>query len=121
MPKRVLIIDDDQAISIAMSIRLKAFGYEVGLASGGKAGLVKAAQYLPDVILLDIRMPDIDGYEVCKRLKATPDLVGIPVIFVSANATETTRQQAMEIGGSGFISKPYEPSDIVAAIQSVTD
>jgi len=120
VPKRVLIIDDDQAIPIAMSIRLKAFGYEVDVASSGLVGLAKAADHLPDAILLDIRMPEIDGYEVCRRLKATPELANIPVIFVSANATETTRQKAFEVGGAGFIAKPYEPKDVLDALHSVT-
>jgi CheY-like chemotaxis protein len=120
VPKRVLIIDDDMAISLAMSVRLKAAGYKVDLASSGQAGLDQAANHRPDVIILDIRMPEIDGYEVCRRLKVAPDLVDIPVIFVSANATETTRQKTFEVGGFGFIAKPYEPKDILDVIQSAT-
>ena len=120
MPKRILIIDDDQGISAAMSVRLRAMGHELILASTGEAGLVEAATHKPDVIVLDIRMPGIDGYEVCKRLKATPELADIPVIFVSANATETTRQKAFEVGGFGFIAKPYEPKDVLDTIQSAT-
>ena len=120
MPKQVLIIDDDQGISTAMSVRLRAAGYELIQASTGEAGLVEAAIHRPDAILLDIRMPGIDGYEVCHRLKATPELAEIPVIFVSANATETTRQKAFEVGGFGFIAKPYEPKDVLDAIQSAT-
>ena len=120
MPKKVLIIDDDQAIAAAMSVRLRAAGLEVVLAPSGEAGLTEAANHPPDVIILDIRMPGIDGYEVCRRLKTTPELADIPVIFVSANATETTRQKAFEVGGSGFISKPYEPKDVLDTIQSVT-
>lgn len=120
MPKQILIIDDDQAITVAMSIRLRAAGHQVILASTGEAGLVEADIHRPDVIILDIRMPGIDGYQVCQRLKSTPELGDIPVIFVSANATETTRQKAFEVGGSGFISKPYEPKDVLDAIQSLT-
>ena len=114
------MIDDDQAISLAMFVRLKAAGYEVDLASSGEAGLAKAAGRVPDAIVLDIRMPGIDGYEVCRRLKATPDLAGVPVIFVSANATETTRQKAFEVGGFGFIAKPYESKDVLEMIHSAT-
>lgn len=120
MPKQILIIDDEQTISTAMSVRLRAVGHEVTLASSGEAGLVEAANHKPDVILLDIRMPGIDGYEVCQKLKSTPGLADIPVIFVSANATETTRQKAFEVGGFGFIPKPYEPKDVLDAIQSAT-
>ena len=117
--KWILIIDDEQAIAGALRIRLSAVGYEVILASDGRSGLVEAENHRPDAILLDIRMPDMDGYEVCRHLKANPELASIPVIFVSANATETTRQKAYEVGGSVFISKPYEPKDIMDAIESV--
>lgn len=120
MPKRLLIIDDDQAIALAMSVRLKAVGYDVGLAASGETGLDKAAENVPDAIVLDIRMPGIDGYEVCKRLKANPALAGVPVIFVSANATETTRQKAFEVGGFGFIAKPYESKDVLEMLRSAT-
>ncbi len=118
MPKKVLIIDDDHAIIAALTVRLRVAGHEVIQASSGQAGLAQAQAGLPDVIILDIRMPDIDGYEVCRQLKADPRLAAIPVIFVSANATETTSQEAYETGGAVFIAKPYEPKDILNAVES---
>ena len=122
MPKTyVLLIDDDKAIAAAMMVRLRAAGHEVIPASDGRTGLVEAAAHQPDVILLDIRMPDMDGYDVCRRLKADSDLASIPVIFVSANATESTRQKAYEVGGAWFISKPYEPKEVLDAIESAVN
>lgn len=118
MARYVLLIDDEKAIAAALMIRLRVAGYDAITASDGKAGLVMAATHQPDVILLDIRMPGIDGYEVCRRLKVDPELARIPVIFVSANATESTRQQAYEAGGAAFISKPYEPAEVLSTIES---
>ncbi len=118
MSRRVLLIDDDQAISAALTVRLRAAGHEIILAADGTSGIQRAEDHFPDVILLDIRMPGIDGYEVCRRLKANPQLSDIPVIFVSANATESTAQQAYEVGGWSFISKPYEPAAVLAVIES---
>lgn len=121
MPKKyVLLIDDDMAIATALTLRLRAAGHDVISARDGRSGVVEAAAHRPDVILLDIRMPDIDGYEVCRRLKSDPELASIPVIFVSANAHESARDQAYQVGGSAFLSKPYEPGQVLATIESVT-
>ncbi len=116
---KVLLVDDEIAITAALSVRLRAAGYEVASASNGTTGLAAAAEHQPDVIILDIRMPDIDGFEVCRRLKKDPALMGIPVIFLSANVQDTARQTALEVGGAGFHSKPYDAAQLIATIQSV--
>lgn len=121
MPRHVLLIDDEKAISAALTIRLRAVGYDITSMSDGQSGLVEAAKMRPDVILLDIRMPGMDGYEVCIRLKSAPETSHIPVIFLSANATESTRKQAMEVGGAAFISKPFEAKDVIDAVVSLMD
>lgn len=118
MPRHILLIDDDKTIAAALTIRLRAVGYEVTAVSDGNKGIVEAADKRPDVILLDIRMPGMDGYEVCQHLKDNPETNKIPVIFLSANATESTRQQAMDVGGFAFISKPYELAEVIDVIKS---
>lgn len=116
--KQVLVIDDEFAISAALSIRIKAAGHEVTFASDGTTGLQAVVTNRPDVILLDIRLPDIDGYEVCTRLKQNPDVAHIPVIFVSANVQEHAKKAAFEAGGIAFINKPFEAKDVLAAIDA---
>ena len=121
MPRHVFLIDDEKAISTALMIRLRSIGYEITSFCDGLLGLTEAAKKRPDVILLDIRMPGMDGYEVCQRLKSAPETSHIPVVFLSANATESTRQQATEVGGAAFISKPFEAKDVIDTIRSVMD
>lgn len=116
--KTVLLIDDEPGIASALVVRLSAEGYVVETAMDGRSGLAAAAETQPDVILLDIRMPDIDGIEVCRRLKTNPELAATPVIFLSANVKDVVRHQALEAGGSAFLSKPYEPRDVLNAIRS---
>lgn len=118
MAKSVLVIDDDPRITAALSARLQAVGYATHTASCGTAGVEAALAHRPDVIILDVRMPDIDGHEVCRRLKARPEVRATPVIFLSANTHE--RQKAIEAGGAEFLAKPYEASDVVAAIERAT-
>ena len=118
MPKKVLIVDDDETIVSAMTVRLRAAGHEVSTASDGGSALAVAKAVRPDVIVLDIRMPDIDGFEVARRLKATPALADIPIIFVSANAQDWSKKAAFAAGGSFYFSKPYEAKELLSAVET---
>ncbi len=122
---RVLIIDDEWAIQRALEARLTASGFTVQLVSSGQAGLDAVAEGLasgnpPDAILLDLRMPEMDGFEVLRRLRSSPLTAVIPVIFLTANVQDTVKQQAVHAGAAGFLTKPYEPGVVVAAILRVT-
>lgn len=114
------MIDDDAAITMALTVRLSALGYEVISSQNGISGLEAAQEKRPDVILLDIRLPDVDGFDVNRRLKAMPGLAGVPVVVLSAHAQETTRQKALAAGVKYFLAKPYEAAQLVAAIEAVT-
>ena len=118
MRKRILVIDDDKSIARAVMIRLKAAGYDTTHAPDGLSGLATAKEYEPDLILLDIRMPDLDGFEVNKRLKATPGLADIPVIIVSAHVQETARDAARAGGVFGFVEKPYNAQRLLETIEA---
>ncbi len=118
MCKNVLIIDDERYIAQALIIRLQAAGYVVRWAFDGTSGLAVAADWRPDVIVLDIRMPDIDGFEVNRRLKTRSELADIPVMFLSANVQDSARQTALAAGAHAFLTKPYESRDLLATIRS---
>ena len=120
-PKRILVIDDDRQVSLALSVRLKAAGYEVDVAGDGESGLEKLSAVVPDIVLLDMRMPGIDGVEVMRRMKQDPQLADIPVIFVSANAQETAKRAALGAGGKIFLEKPFESRALLEAIQCVLE
>ena len=125
--KRILIVDDDRQVSLALSVRLKAADYDVDVAGDGESGLQKLAadahQWArrPDVVLLDMRMPGIDGLEVMRRMKRDPRLADIPVIFVSANAQETAKRAALNAGGKLFLEKPFESRALLESIRSVLE
>jgi DNA-binding response OmpR family regulator len=119
MPQTIVIIDDDRAIAQLTSIWVKAAGFNTIVANDGLGGLDAIARHRPDLILLDIRMPDMDGFEVNRRLGRTPELATIPVIFLSAHAQEKTRQESLAAGGRCFLPKPYEAKVLIAAIRTV--
>jgi CheY-like chemotaxis protein len=121
MPKTVLVIDDDWAVVQLTAMWVHAAGHRAMTAPDGASGLAAAAALRPDAILLDIRMPDMDGFEVIRKLKASPELRPIPVIFLSANAQEAARREALASGARFFLSKPYERKDLAAALDSVLE
>ncbi|MFK7758433.1 MAG: PleD family two-component system response regulator [Phycisphaerales bacterium] len=120
MAKSILIIDDEPRITAALMTRLEATGYRVYHAINGLAGIEAAALYEPDAVILDIRMPDIDGYEACSRIRRLPRLANVPVIFLSANVQDEAIMKANAAGGDRFISKPYESSSVLSAIDELT-
>jgi DNA-binding response OmpR family regulator len=117
--ERVLIIDDERSLAQALAVRLKVAGYTVSTAESGEAGLSAAlAKPQPDAIILDVRMPDIDGFEVNLRLKSQPETVRIPVIFLSANVQDTARQTALAAGAWTYLTKPYDWRDVIGAVKA---
>jgi two-component system, cell cycle response regulator DivK len=118
MRPRVLIIDDEIGITRALAVRLQAAGFDTEVANNGTLGVACATARRPEVILLDIRMPDIDGYEVNRRLKSAPELASVPVVFLSANVQDTARQAALSAGAVAYLTKPYDYRQVLDAIRS---
>lgn len=116
MPHEVLIVDDEPGLAKILAIRMKAAGFETRTADGGKAGLDAAMAARPDAIVLDVRMPDMDGFEVQARLKADPALRGVPVVFVSANVQDSARHAALAAGAAAYLTKPYDAREVVAVV-----
>ena len=119
MSETIVIIDDDRAIALLTSLWVKAAGFNTIIANDGRGGLDAIARHRPDLVLLDIRMPEMDGFEVNRQLRQTPELAEIPVIFLSAHAQETTRQESLASGGRCFLPKPYEVKSLITAIHTV--
>jgi CheY-like chemotaxis protein len=115
----MLLIDDETAIITALSVRFRAAGMTTRSANCGEQGLALACEQPPDVVLLDVRMPDMTGIEVCRRLKNHPDTAQVPVVFLSAETSEQTRDAALSAGGARFISKPYDAADLLRAVHEV--
>ena len=105
-PKPKLLIVDDQASNVPVLLTAFSGDYQVFMVNSGAKALEACAKQLPDLVLLDVMMPEMDGYEVCRRLKADPATAGIPVIFVTAHNDEASEEQGLEVGAVDFISKP---------------
>lgn len=116
MYKSVLLVEDNsENLSIFATI-LRHYGYRVIEAQSGRQALDLAAAQDPDLILLDLGLPDIDGFEVLSRLRKEPALARIPVLVVSANATQRARDQSLALGARRFLTKPIRPSDLVVTV-----
>ena len=105
---KILYIDDDLNNSLLMKRVLEADGYQVSLASGGFKGLDQAQQEIPDLILLDIYMPDLNGHEVARRLRGSEGTKNTPILAVSASPNSDDKRRSFEAGCNGYISKPID-------------
>ena len=110
--KRVLIIDDDPETLMMTGYRLESWGFETLKAESGEKGLQLAKDEKPDVILLDILMPQMKGWEMCDRLKADHATRHIPVIFVTALGLAVHTKAALALGAEDYLVKPYEPEEL---------
>jgi len=118
---RILIIDDDPDIVESVTMVLKKNGHDVLGAYGGVEGLEKARKEKPDAIILDVMMPDKDGYEVCKELKADPEYSDIPILLLTAvvskiSSTSYTQRMGMETEADDYVDKPVEPSELARLV-----
>lgn len=117
-PKNILIVDDKLENLQVLESTLTQQGYEVRKAINGSMALMGAIAEPPDLVLLDIRMPDMDGYEVCQQLKANPKTESIPVVFLSALDDVVDKVKAFAVGGVDFITKPFETEEILVRVQN---
>jgi DNA-binding response OmpR family regulator len=118
MPDLVLLIDDDPRLVAALQIRLEASGRIVHTAFNGEEGFSAAKRLLPHLIVLDVNMPGIDGIQVCRLVRADPQLSAIPIILISAIKHESVRYAAMQAGATQFMGKPYLATQMMAAIRA---
>jgi DNA-binding response OmpR family regulator len=119
-PARILCIDDEKEIIDLIRLILARKGYEVAGAIGGEEGLAKARSWKPDLVLLDLMMPDMDGWEVFHRIRADAALAEIPVIVVTARAQSIDRVLGLHVARvDDYISKPFTPQDLVESVERV--
>jgi DNA-binding response OmpR family regulator len=116
-PTRILVADDDPVILRLLQVNFNLEGYEVYTATRGEEALEKAKEHLPDIILLDVMMPGVDGWEVCRRLKEDHATAAIPVIFLSARAQDQDRRRGYELGVVAYVTKPFDPGELIEVVQ----
>lgn len=119
MPKRILVVDDERPIARLVQVNLEQAGYEVSLAYDGREALQQLDSFKPDLLVLDIAMPYADGFEVIEILKASPDTEQLPVVFLTARTAETDIFRGYQSGAHCYITKPFEPADVVAVVDRI--
>ena len=119
MSKKILVIEDDDIALRLIDYTLRKEGHEVLLAKNGLEGISKAQSEEPDLVILDIMLPGIDGFEVCHRLRAEPQTAYLPILMLSGKAQETDKATGMKVGADDYVTKPVAPRELVSRIESL--
>jgi len=119
MPKRLLVVDDDASLLLAVSETFRAEGYVVTTARRGAEALVRIAERIPDLIISDIRMPGMDGYQLARNLRSAPHTRLIPIVFLTAKDETADRVAGFRSGVDAYITKPFEPEELVAIVSGI--
>ncbi len=118
---RILLVDDEPSVVKIVSRRLEGEGFDVLVAMDGQEGLMKAQCERPDLIVLDVKLPKLTGYELCAALKRDPRYQKIPVIMFTAKATEHDEKLAMESGANAFVQKPFRAQELLERIRALIE
>ena len=119
--KRILLVEDEKDMVYAVTLQLEANGYEVLSAYDGREGLGKAKKEKPDLIILDLMLPKMDGYTVCGLLKADTRYTKIPIVMFTARAQESDIKLGEELGADAYITKPFEPQVLLSKIRELLE
>lgn len=117
MTKKVLVADDERNILLSLEFLLKREGFEVTVAGDGDAALEAAVSSRPDLVLLDVMMSKKNGYEVCQRIRANPDLQATKVIMLTAKSREVEVAKGMALGAAGYVTKPFSTKDLIVQVK----
>ncbi|MDI3522255.1 MAG: two-component system, OmpR family, response regulator VicR [Bacillota bacterium] len=116
MPEKILVVDDEEPIADILEFNLKKDGYQVEVAFDGEAALAKAASFKPDLIILDIMLPKLDGWAVCQRLRQHST---VPIIMLTAKDEETDKVLGLELGADDYVTKPFSPRELLARVRAL--
>lgn len=116
---RILIAEDEPDIRELVAFTLRFAGHEVVATSNGEEALQQASQIIPDIILMDVRMPKMTGYDACRAMKADPALMDIPVVFLSAKGQDSEIQTGLEAGAEEYLLKPFAPDQLVERVKAI--
>ncbi|NNH32112.1 response regulator transcription factor, partial [Rhizobium sp. SEMIA 4085] len=116
MAQRVLIVDDDTRLSAMLADYLSGNGYTVHAAATAAAGLTDLGRIMPDVVILDVMLPDLDGFETCRRMRVVSD---VPILMLTAKGEETDRIVGLELGADDYLPKPFNPRELLARLKAI--
>ena len=119
MPRRALVIEDDPSVARSLGCVLESEGYEVIIAANGVQGLLSAQSEHPDLVILDVMLPGLDGFEVCYRLRDDPQTAELPILMLSAKGREVDKLTAQKVGADMYLVKPVGPAEVLAKVESL--
>ena len=120
-PKTILLVDDEEDLIVALSARLEATGYRVMVARDGLEGLRMARSLVPDLIILDLMLPRMDGFKVARLLKHDNRYAAIPVLVLTARSQDSDRNRALKMGADDFLVKPYDSSELLLRVKQLLE
>ena len=119
MPVSILSVDDESDVTDLIAFHLRKQGYDVRTAATGREALDQVFRQRPDLMLLDLMLPDIDGFGVCEILRRKPETATLPIVILSAWATDDSRNLGLDLGAIDYLTKPFSPRDLVARVNSL--
>lgn len=119
MSKRLLVVDDEPNLLRAVAACLKAGGYEVTTSRSGREALVQLAEAVPDLVVSDIRMPGMDGYQLARQLRRSPRTALVPIVFLTARDETADRIEGFRAGVDAYLTKPFEPEELIAVVNGI--
>lgn len=119
MAKRVLLAEDEPNIVESLTFLMERAGFDISAESDGRLALEMALSNTPDILILDVMLPELDGYEILRQLRADPRTEGLPILMLTAKGQREDRETALECGADLFITKPFSNSEIVAAVKQL--
>jgi len=117
MTPRILIVDDEPSIVISLQFLMTREGYEVALAGDGEAALQAIQDHPPDLVILDVMMPKLNGFDVCQRIRAEPRWQGVRVLMLTAKGREVEMARGLALGADAYVTKPFSTKDLVAEVK----
>ncbi len=119
MGKRILIVDDEPNIVVSLEWLMKREGFETLIAGDGEAALAAVEQGAPDLVILDVMLPTMNGFEVCRRIRSDPRWNGVKILILSANGRETEVAKGLGVGADAYVTKPFSTKELVAQIRQM--
>ena len=117
---RILLVEDDADIALSLRTKLeREGGYDVEVVGDGPSGLARATEAPPELVVLDVNLPGMDGFEVCRRLRKAPATAAVPVIMLTARIGEDDRVRGLDLGADDYITKPFSPKEALARVRAV--
>ena len=119
MGKKILIADDEPNIVVSLEFLMKQSGYDVRVATNGEDALRAVQEFVPDLILLDVMMPRLSGYDVCQKVRENPAWAGVKIIMLSAKGRDVEVNKGLAVGADAYVTKPFSTKDLIATVREM--